>query len=59
MVLRDGVICLAEGASERELWPLPDAGWHAENLLAAVAGAWAHGLADALLQDGLRTLPAC
>ncbi|MEI6674708.1 MAG: cyanophycin synthetase [Verrucomicrobiota bacterium] len=59
VLLRDGVICLAQGASERELWPLQDAGWHAGNVLAAVAGAWAHGLTDGLLQDGLRTLPAC
>ncbi len=56
VVLRDGVIRLVQGTVERDLWPLPDAGGAAENVLAAVAAAWAHGLAEPLLQDGLRTL---
>ena len=57
VLLRDGMICLAEGADERELCPLAEGAVFAGNVLAAVAGAWAHGLAEPLLQEGLRTWP--
>ncbi len=55
----DGMIYLTEGAGSRALCPLaavvmPEAGeLYAENVLAAVAGAWAHGLPAALIAEGL------
>ena len=58
--LREGMIYLTEGAEARALCPLAgvvmsDAGEerHTENILAAVAAAWAHGLPEALIAKGL------
>lgn len=56
-------IHLAEGENERRLCALsevslPLAGhfaFHIENVLAAVAAAWAHGLSDAAIAEGLRS----
>jgi cyanophycin synthetase len=57
VLLHDGLICLAEGAAQRALGPLPAGETHAENVLAAVGGAWAHGLDETLLAAGLRQPP--
>lgn len=62
VVLRDGGIQLAEGAAERTLCTLTDlppaltgaANFHLENVLAAIAVAWAYGLTDAALRQRLR-----
>ena len=58
--LREGMIYLTEGAEARALCPLAgvvmsDAGEerHTENILAAVAAAWAHSLPEALIAKGL------
>jgi cyanophycin synthetase len=61
VMLRDGVIYLAEPAGATALCPLaevvmPDSGAvFPGNVLAAVAGAWAHGLEAGLLAARLRT----
>ena len=62
VVLREGGIHLAEGAAERVLCALTDlppalrdpADFHLENVLAAVAAAWAYGLTDAAIHQRLR-----
>ena len=64
VLVRDGSIQLADGRSERQLCTLaeiamPPAGHcdgRLENLLAAVAAAWACGLAEALICSGLQDL---
>ncbi len=59
VVLQDGLISLTEGAEEKALCPLaevkmPEGGErHAVSILAAVAAAWAHGLPEALIAEGL------
>ena len=55
VTLRDGMIYLTEGDGPRALGPLPAGQSHAQNVLAAVAGAWAHGLDAALIAEGLQT----
>jgi cyanophycin synthetase len=63
VLVRDGVICLAEGAAERSLLPLADAAiptsgpfdFHVEDVLAAVGAVWAHGLTDDVIIEGLKT----
>jgi len=62
VLVRDGSIQLADGRSERQLCTLaevsmPPSGHRdgrLENLLAAVATAWACGLADAFISSGLQ-----
>lgn len=62
VVLRDGVICLTEGGVQEALCPLAEVvlpegeDAYAGNILAAVGGAWAHGLDGALIAAGLREL---
>jgi len=58
VTLRDDMIYLTEDGMPRVLGPLPAGATHAANVLAAVGGAWAHGLTDALLAEGLRTFRA-
>ncbi|KAB2638312.1 MAG: cyanophycin synthetase [Verrucomicrobia bacterium] len=59
VVLQDGVIYLTEGTDQRPLCPLaevamPEGGErHAVPILAAVAAAWAHGLSEARIAEGL------
>ena len=59
VLLQDGVIYLTEEAGEKALCTLaevvmPEGGdCHAENVLAAVAAAWAHGLSAARIAEGL------
>jgi cyanophycin synthetase len=60
VVLRDGLICLAEGSAAVAVGALaavvmPDGGpVFAENVLAAAAAAWAHGLAPDMIASRLR-----
>ncbi|WP_426110003.1 cyanophycin synthetase [Massilia sp. PWRC2] len=60
--VRDGAIVLADGASEQRLLPLaalqPATGRHPTSVLAAVAAAWALGIAPAIVAAGLRTFDA-
>jgi cyanophycin synthetase len=56
--LCDGMIYLTEGAAQRGLCPLPDGDLHAENVLAAVAAAWAYGQDDASIAEGVQTYRA-
>ncbi len=64
VLIRDGVIQLADGIAEHPLCSLaqiampPDSqrDGRLENLLAAVAAAWAYGLTDALITSGLQDL---
>lgn len=60
--VRDGAIVLADGASEQQLLPLaalqPATGRHPTSVLAAVAAAWALGIAPAIVAAGLRTFDA-
>ena len=64
VLIRDGAIQLAEGIAEHPLCSLaqiampPDSqrDGRLENLLAAVAAAWAYGLTDALITSGLQDL---
>ena len=61
--IRKDVIRLAEGPNERELCPLSDVSmpvdghfaFHKEAVLAAVGAAWAFGLNDEAIVDGLRS----
>jgi len=63
VLLRDGILLLAEGGVEYGLCALadvalPTAGpfaFQAENVLAAVGAAWAHGLAEEVIREGLRS----
>jgi cyanophycin synthetase len=63
VILKDGVIHLAEGEREHALCPLTDVSlpmdgpfvFHIEDALAAVGAAWAHGLSDEAIADGLRS----
>ncbi len=63
VLLRDSVVCLAAGESERMLCSLADVAmptsghfdFHVENVLAAVGAAWAYGLEDGAISEGLRT----
>lgn len=63
VVLRDGVICIAEGPDERALCPLTEAGiptsgpfeFHTENVLSAVGAAAAYGLEDVAIVERLRS----
>ncbi|MCX6875242.1 MAG: cyanophycin synthetase [Verrucomicrobia bacterium] len=60
VLLHDGMLYLAEGAVARPVCSLAEVGLpnageiHAENILAAVAGAWAHGLERAVIEHRLR-----
>ncbi|KAB2638663.1 MAG: cyanophycin synthetase [Verrucomicrobia bacterium] len=64
VLVRDGCIQLADGRTERQLCSLgqiamPTAGHRdgrLENLLAAVAAAWAYGLSEVFLSSGLQDL---
>ena len=66
VIVRDGLIVLADGSAERGLCrlselPQPPAGQNACHnacVLAAVGAAWAYGLDDAALAEGLRTMPS-
>ncbi len=63
VVLREGVIYIAEGPDERPLCPLAEAGiptsgpfeFHTENVLAAVGAAVAFGLEDAAIIERVRS----
>lgn len=65
VLAHDNAIFLAQGADERRLCSLADvalphtdhAAFNVVNILAATAAAWAHGLSDALIVDGLRSYP--
>lgn len=66
VVVRDDAIMLAEGGIERSLCSLSDVSlpltghfaFHIENVLAAVGAAWAQGLGDAVIAEGLRAFEA-
>jgi cyanophycin synthetase len=55
--LRNGVLVLAEGATQRDLMPLAPGGSvdDSETLLAAVAVAWVLNLSDDLIRTGIAT----
>ncbi len=61
--VKDEAIYLAEGAAERCLIRLGDIGmphtghfaFQIDNILAAIGAAWAHGLGDEAMADGLRS----
>lgn len=65
VLAHDSAIFLAEGMQERRLCALADialphtghSAFNLVNILAAVGAAWAHGLDDALVVDGLRSYP--
>ncbi|HEY2573714.1 MAG TPA: cyanophycin synthetase [Verrucomicrobiaceae bacterium] len=62
VLVRDDAIHFAEGAAERMICPLAEVSlpltghfdFHIENVLAAVAAAWAFGLNDTAIGQGLR-----
>lgn len=62
ILVRDGAIRVAEGSAERTLCSLTDVSmplsghftFHIENVLAAVGAAWACGLPDPAISQGLR-----
>jgi len=62
VLARDGAICLAEGVVEHPLCTLAEVAmpltgarnFQLENVLAAVAAAWAHGIAGATIREALR-----
>ncbi len=62
VVLKDGVVTLAEGASATALLPLSalnqDAAGEPDTVLAAVAATWAMGVEPDLIAAGLRTCQA-
>lgn len=61
--VKDEAVYLAEGAAERHLIKLGEIGmphtghftFQIDNILAAIGAAWAHGLSDDALADGLRS----
>ena len=61
--VKDEAIYLAEGTAERCLIKLGEIGmphtghfaFQIDNILAAIGAAWAHGLGDAAMADGLRS----
>ena len=63
VILRDNVVTLADGNDDRMLCSLSDVSmptsgyfeFHAENVLAAIAAAWAYGLDDSVMAEALQS----